>query len=127
MRGAAGDEEDAVALGGGVGTADDVVKVFFGAHGAVVDFQDDEVRGYTCTLQFARLERLDLQAVVDTQALFLRIGQFGEGGTKDGRFVLGRDNTRTAVACCAGISRCCPGRPKKNSYRSICWEETWLR
>ena len=35
---AAGDEEDAVTLGGGVGTADDVVKVFLGAYGAVIDF-----------------------------------------------------------------------------------------
>ena len=52
----AGDEEDAVAFGGGVGTADDVVKVFFGAHGAVVDLEDDEVLGNTGTLQFARLE-----------------------------------------------------------------------
>ncbi len=56
LRGAAGDEEDAVALGGGVGTADDVVKVFFGAHGAVVDLEDDEVRGNTGALQFACFE-----------------------------------------------------------------------
>ena len=52
----AGYEEDAVALGGGVGTADDVVKVFFGAHGAVVDLEDDEVRGNTGSLQFACFE-----------------------------------------------------------------------
>ena len=56
LRGAAGDEEDAVALGGGVGTADDVVKVFLRADGAVVDFQDDEVRGNTGALQFACFE-----------------------------------------------------------------------
>ena len=54
--GAAGDEEDAVAFGGGVGTADDVVKVFFGAHGAVVDLEDDEVRVNTGALQFACFE-----------------------------------------------------------------------
>ena len=81
LRGAAGDEEDAVAFGGGVGTADDVVKVFLRADGAVVDLEDDEVLGYTGTFQFTCLERFDLQAVVDTQALFLRIGQFGERGT----------------------------------------------
>ena len=37
LRCAAGDEEDTVMLGGGVGTTDDVVKVFLRADGTVVD------------------------------------------------------------------------------------------
>ena len=95
---AAGNEEDAVTFGGGVGTTDDVVQVFLRADGAVIDFEDDEVRRHAGILQFAGLERLDLQTVVDTQPLFLHVGQFGECGTQDRRFVLGGDDSCTAFA-----------------------------
>ena len=81
LRRTAGDEEDAVVFGGGIGATDDVVQVFFCTHRTVVDLEDDEVRRYAGTLQFASLERLDLQAVVNTQAFFLCVSQFRESST----------------------------------------------
>ena len=83
---AAGDEEDAVMLGSGIGATDDVVEILFCADRTVVDLEDDEVRRYTGTLQFARFEGLDLQAVIDTQTFFLCVGQVGERGTQDRGF-----------------------------------------
>ena len=58
MRRTAGDEENAVMLGGGIGATDDVVQVFLRADGTVVDLEDDEVHRYAGTFQFARLKEL---------------------------------------------------------------------
>ena len=58
--------------------ADYIVQVLLRTDGTVVGLEDDKVGRHAGTLQFAVLEVLNLQAVVDTQLRFLLVAEFLE-------------------------------------------------